>query len=160
MRLCKFLTWYIRSSIPTSVDILELTSKTVHTMTNNRWQSPDLMNNLRPAWNQKATLCSSTHGTHNRNNWNHTHTLKWRQDIIGTHIKFSSHKQNMLRRRILKAGIFPKFPWFSPMKYLVNQGTKLRTEIPEDLEESPEQQKRLSYMTWMTSTTNYCPVYK
>ena len=37
--------------------------------------------------------------THNRNNWDHTHTLKWRQDIIGIHIKFSYHKQNMVWRR-------------------------------------------------------------
>ena len=54
MRLCTFLTCNIRSSIPTSVNILDLTSKTIHTMTKNRWKSPVPMKNFWPACNHKA----------------------------------------------------------------------------------------------------------
>ena len=146
MRLFTFLTCNIRSSIPTSVKILELISKTIHTMTKNRWQSPVPMNNSWPAWNHKAPLCSLTHGTHNRNTWHQTRTLKWRQDIIGIHTKFSFQKQNMVCRRKWKVKTFRQYQCTFPVKYPASQGT---TKITKSTKSTTK--KKLLYMIWTIS---------
>ena len=36
----------------------------------------------------------------NRNTRHHTHTLKWFQDIIGIHIKFSFHKKYGVQEKV------------------------------------------------------------
>ena len=67
-------------------------------------------------------------GIHNRNNCHHIHTLKWRQDIIGIHIKFSFHKQNMVCRRKWKVKTFQRYQCGFPVKYTEIQGTTKSTK--------------------------------
>ena len=85
-------------------------------------------------------------GTHNRNIWHRTHTLKWRQYIIGIHIKFSFHKQNMVCRRKWKVEMFRKPQWAFPVKYPTSQET---TKITKNTTK-----KNMPYMIWTISTAD------